>query len=99
MVEAGTVVLLQETHWTKTTAAMWASGVFPHTAVVQTCAKKGPKGGAQGGAAILVPAPLEVVWWKELIPGCAVAARTKDPTTGQEATYVSLYLPPGQQLN
>eukprot|EP00974_Lingulodinium_polyedra_P057499 5533406-Lingulodinium_polyedra.AAC.1 len=33
MVDAGTVVLLQETHWTRTTAAMWASGVFPHTAI------------------------------------------------------------------
>eukprot|EP00974_Lingulodinium_polyedra_P025576 2473171-Lingulodinium_polyedra.AAC.1 len=31
MVDAGTVVLLQETHWTRATAAMWASGVFPRT--------------------------------------------------------------------
>eukprot|EP00974_Lingulodinium_polyedra_P015492 1499846-Lingulodinium_polyedra.AAC.1 len=71
MVDAGTVVLLQETHWTRATAAMWASGVFPHTAVVQTCARKGPRGGAQGGAAILIPAPLELIWGKEMIPGCA----------------------------
>eukprot|EP00974_Lingulodinium_polyedra_P111661 10798956-Lingulodinium_polyedra.AAC.1 len=78
---------------------MWASGVFPRTAVVQTCARKGPRGGAQGGAAISVPAPLELVWGKEIVPGCAVAAKARDPANGQEATYVSLYLPPGQQLN
>eukprot|EP00974_Lingulodinium_polyedra_P057017 5484821-Lingulodinium_polyedra.AAC.1 len=64
---------------------MWASGVFPHTAVVQTCARQGPRGGAQGGAAILIPSPLELVSGNELVPGCAVAARARDPSTGQEA--------------
>eukprot|EP00974_Lingulodinium_polyedra_P011005 1059780-Lingulodinium_polyedra.AAC.1 len=90
--------MLQETHWAKATAPVWASGVFPHTAVVQTCARQGPRGGAQGGTAILIPSPLELISWSELVPGCAVSARTRDPSTGQEATRVSLYFPPGQQL-
>eukprot|EP00974_Lingulodinium_polyedra_P066874 6471829-Lingulodinium_polyedra.AAC.1 len=75
MVDASTVVLLQETHWTPETAPLWPSGVFHHTDVARVNARGGPRGGPQGGAAILVPAPLLLVRQEDLVVGCAVAAR------------------------
>eukprot|EP00974_Lingulodinium_polyedra_P024534 2374746-Lingulodinium_polyedra.AAC.1 len=69
VVDAATVALLQET------APLWASGVFHHTNVVHSNARRGPRGGPQGGVAVLVPAPLVLVRQEDLVPGRAVAAR------------------------
>ena len=92
----GVPVLLQETHWDEAAAAVWGGGVFPHTDLAHSAARPGPHGGPQGGVAVLVPEPLTLRSAAVLVPGCAVAADVAKPG-GDRCTYVSLYLPPGQQ--
>jgi len=93
---AGRLVLLQETHWDDTTAAIWTGGVFPHCRVAAAPACAGPGGGPQGGVAILCPAPFQCGEARILHPGCAVAVDVVAP--GRDPiTIVSVYLPPGRQ--
>eukprot|EP00974_Lingulodinium_polyedra_P035970 3451481-Lingulodinium_polyedra.AAC.1 len=48
---AGRPVLLQETHWTESTEAVWTSGVFLDTSIASSPARRGANGGPQGGVA------------------------------------------------
>ena len=52
--EAGRIVLLQETHWTDVDIAVWETA-FPAATVLAAPATLGPRGGPQGGVAILLP--------------------------------------------
>ena len=98
LTDRGTVVLLQETHWDAEAAAIWSSGVLPHGAVAHSLSRPGPQGGPQGGVAVLCPGPKRVVARKELVPGCAVAATIAGPSDEPAVTYVSIYMPPGCQM-
>eukprot|EP00969_Alexandrium_andersonii_P268848 11882208-Alexandrium_andersonii.AAC.1 len=60
LLEAGQVVVLQETHWNPEEAALWA-GQFPLARVYSSPCRVGPRGGAQGGVSILVPPCWRVV--------------------------------------
>ena len=52
--DAGRLVLLQETHWDAADCAIWASA-FPAATAYATPAGRGPRGGPQGGVAAIVP--------------------------------------------
>ena len=69
--QAGHIVLLQETHWTEAAAAQWG-GLFPAVEVRHSAARAGPRGGPQGGVAVLVPRPHRVVADRVLVAGCAL---------------------------
>ena len=56
----GSVVLLQETHWTLAAAAQWG-GLFSAAQVAHSVARVGPRGGPQGGVAVVVPFPHKVI--------------------------------------
>eukprot|EP00974_Lingulodinium_polyedra_P128029 11204454-Lingulodinium_polyedra.AAC.1 len=56
------------------TAAAWKAGLILHTRVAASEARPGPRGGEQGGVAIICPGPQRLVEHRELVPGCAVEA-------------------------
>ena len=88
------IVVLQETHWTEQTQALWET-LFPGTQVVATNARPGPKGGPQGGVAILVPHPYDIVEQRVIVQGCAVEADVRLKATDSETfTIRGVYLPP-----
>eukprot|EP00974_Lingulodinium_polyedra_P001398 132174-Lingulodinium_polyedra.AAC.1 len=78
--------------------ATWSSGLFARLGVVSATARPGAGRGPQGGVAILFPAPWAVTRQQTLVPGCAVAAWASHPRDEAVVVFVSLYLPPGQQL-
>ena len=86
---------LQETHWDTAAIAIWET-LFPTAAVVAAPATQGPRGGPQGGVAVLLPAGLTLQSRNTLAAGAGIEVVAADPT-GQTRRYVSLYLPPGQQ--
>ena len=90
--EAGRAVLLQETHWSREDEAVWAP-LFPTARLHATPAVPGPRGGAQGGVAVLLPHGADVLRTAEAVPGSAVLVELRKD--GQLARLVSLYLPPG----
>ena len=60
-------------------------------------ARLGPRGGPQGGVAVLLPPGVELVSSRVLVPGCAievVARHGGGGTDGWVATVRSVYLPP-----
>ena len=67
----GKIVCLQETHWHEAAAAQW-QGLFPAAIVVPCPSRPGPGGGHQGGVAILLPHPIELISSRILVPGCAI---------------------------
>ena len=92
----GHVVLLQETHWTDQSAAQWG-GHFPTASVISSSSRPGPRGGPQGGVAILVPRQFRVTGHREVVPGCCVEATLRRGDAAEDSpttTVRSLYLPP-----
>ena len=75
-INAGTVVTVQETHWSVGDMAIW-SGFFAGAEVVATEARPGPNGEPQGGMAIVVPVKYEIVDRRLIVPGLCVEAATK----------------------
>eukprot|EP00974_Lingulodinium_polyedra_P056052 5390213-Lingulodinium_polyedra.AAC.1 len=71
VVAAEAVVPPRETHWDALATATWRAGLVPHTRAVASEARPGPRGGKQGGVAIVCPAPQRLIEHRELIPGCA----------------------------
>eukprot|EP00974_Lingulodinium_polyedra_P036304 3481340-Lingulodinium_polyedra.AAC.1 len=63
--------MIQVTHWDAPAAATWKVGLIPHARIAATEARPGPRGGKQGGVAIVCPAPQRQ---RVLVPGCAVEA-------------------------
>ena len=51
---AGRPVAIQETHWTPDCEAVWAA-LIPGAKLYSSPARKGPRGGPQGGVAVFVP--------------------------------------------
>ena len=90
--DAGRVVLLQETHWNAVDALVWESR-FPGARVVSSPAVAGPGGGRLGGVAIVVPHGYDLLGHRVLCDGYAVEATVSRGGTAQ--AVVSLYLPPG----
>jgi len=66
---SGSVVILQETHWTESAAAQWG-GLFTAAQVVYAPSRLGPRGGPQVGVAVIAPHPHG--YSAALAPGCAV---------------------------
>ena len=92
--EAGRPVLLQETHWRQEDVAVWRT-LLPAATVIASAATDGPRGGPQGGVAILLPPAYQAVGAPLRVPGCAVAVEVAGPHG--RLRLVSLYLPPGRQ--
>ena len=67
----GNVVLLQETHWTVAAAAQWG-GLFSAAQVAHSVARVGPRGGPQGGVAVVAPFPHQILGVREMVPGCVL---------------------------
>ena len=65
------MVALQETHWEDENGGIW-EGLFPAAKVVHSGAIPGPRGGARGGVAIIVPSRYHVVQCVVLVLGCVV---------------------------
>ena len=91
--ETGRVVLLQETHWSEADIAVWQTS-FPAATVLASAAAAGPRGGPQGGVAILLPAEFQVTSRAELVPGFALEAHVTH-STRPAMRLVSVYLPLG----
>ena len=89
----GNVVLLQETHWTVAAAAQWG-GLFSAAQVAHSVARVGPRGGPQGGVAVVVPFPHRILRTKEIVPGCVLEVTVAVRGTQRLAAFVSIYLPP-----
>ena len=87
--DAGRIVLLQETHWSTSDSSVW-DRLFPGATV-----RASPAVGGAGGVAILVPASLRLTEAREIEPGYAIAARVADGA--EEVRCVSMYLPPGHR--
>ena len=87
--DAGRIVLLQETHWETPDLAVWenllpAATVFASEAVNNS-----------GGVAIIIPPSTEIIQRQILVPGYAIAV---DLTyRGQTIRVLSWYLPPGRR--
>jgi hypothetical protein len=94
---AGKVVALQETHWDVEIGGVW-EGLFPAARVIHSGAIPGPRGGARGGVAIIVPIRYQVLRYEVLVPGCAVEAvlslRSVEGEDCKEVSIQSLYFPP-----
>ena len=93
VLRAGNVVLLQEAHWTPATATQWG-GLFKATQVAHAVARVGPRGGPQGGVAVVVPHPHRVLGNRVLAPGCALEVMVAARGTERRVAFVSVYLPP-----
>ena len=91
-IEAGRTVLLQETHWSPEDQAVWGA-CFPAAQLFAAPAVQGPRGGPQGGVAILLPLGVRVVAHRVLVPGCALEVRAE--VEGRAVRFLSLYVPPG----
>ena len=92
---AGTIVAVQETHWTEADAAVWG-GLFPGSQVASSPASRGPRGGPQGGVALLIPHPWVVLQVREVLPGRYLEADVAQGP-GPDAprlTVASFYAPP-----
>ena len=88
------IVVLQETHWTPQAEAMWET-LFPGSKIFSTPARPGPKGGPQGGVAILVPHPFIAVPHKTLADGCTIEVTVQHSGPSGDHTVVrGVYLPP-----
>ena len=92
--EAGRIVFLQETHWSEADLAVWGA-CFPASTLLAAHAVLGPRGGPQGGVAILLPQGMAVLSHRVLVPGCALEVCVE--LDGRRARLLSLYLPPGEQ--
>ena len=92
---AGTVVTIQETHWSVGDMAIW-SGLFAGAEVVAAEARLGPNGGPQGGVAIVIPVRYEVLGRRTVVPGLCVEATIRRRGDAARMAWViqSLYLPP-----
>ena len=92
----GTVVALQETHWTPTAAAVWG-GLFPGSLVVESSAP--PPGGPEpdarprGGVAIIVPHPFTLAGSRVLFPGYGLSATISHPSLAEAFHLHNIYLP------
>ena len=62
------VLCVQETHWSPADADIWEAGTG--VTVVSAIARPGPRGGPQGGVAILIPADVGLSESRPLVPGC-----------------------------
>jgi len=91
LLEAGRVVLVQETHWTAADAAVWHAR-FPAAHLRHSEATEGPRGGPQGGVAVLVPQALTVLSNRVLVPGRAIEVTVR--LESGPARFLSVYLPP-----
>ena len=95
--QVGDIVLLQETHWTLESQAIWA-GLFPAATVASAPSRLGPADGPQGGVAIIVPHPWEILATNVLVEGCCLEATVRSRRGGATFCLRSIYLPPeGQQ--
>ena len=69
----------------------WA---FSAGQVVHGEARIGPRGGPQGGVAVLVLRPHKVIESKVIVPGCVLEVTVAISGSERRAVFVSIYLPP-----
>ena len=87
--DAGKVILLQETHWETTGLTVWEN-LFPAATIIASEAVDGA-----GGVAILTPPSVEIIYNRTLVPGYAVMAELR--YRGQPIRVLSRYLHPGRR--
>ena len=83
--DAGKIVMLQETHWSAADSAIWANPFHAATTLAST------SGGPGGGVAIIIPPGVSITGRREVVPGYAITA---DLNSGGQP-FRSWYLPPG----
>ena len=98
MAVKGVVVAIQETHWDPAAEQAWEA-LLPDTRIVSTGATVGPRGGPQGGVALVIPREHELLEWKVLKEGCGVAAKIRRKGEEEHGWYISAYAPPEHQLS
>ena len=84
--EAGRIVLLQETHWAELDCGVWST-LFPASTTISS-----PAITQAGGVAIIVPAGIEVINHQVLVPGYAIIAHLR--YRDKHVRVLSLYIPP-----
>ena len=97
----GTVVALQETHWTTVSAALWG-GLFPGASVAAS-ATPGDEGTdphtrPRGGVAIIAPQPFVLTDPRVLCPGYGLSATVTHPGSPDIIHIHNIYLPPDNRL-
>ena len=95
LLRGGHVACVQELHWSAQDGGVWA-GLFPACQVVSSAARPGPRGGPQGGVAIVIPDTYEVLNKRTVVPGLYVEATVRQRGAPTQSAWVvqSLYLPP-----
>ena len=88
-IDAGKIILLQETHWETADLAVWEN-MFPAATIVASEADRGA-----GGVAIIVPPSAEVTHKQVIASGYAVMADLR--YREQPFRVLSWYLPPGRR--
>ena len=74
----GTTVCLQETHWDEPAGNLW-DNMFPGAEVAWTASRLGPRGGPQGGVAIIVPHGRRILDTHVDVPGCCLTVTILEP--------------------
>ena len=97
----GTVVALQETHWSEVSAAIWG-GLFPGASVVASAAPGGdgadPILRLPGGVAIIAPHPFVLSDPRVLCPGYGLSVTVSHPCSADVFHVHNIYLPPDNRL-
>ena len=89
---SGRPVAIQETHWTTDCEAVWTA-LFPGARLYSSPARKGPRGGPQGGVAVLVPDSWQERNFKIHVSGCCVDV-TAINHQGDVTRIINVYAPP-----
>ncbi len=92
--QKGSIILLQETHWSDADKAVWEADLLG-AQVVHAPATSTARGGSSGGVAIILPSGSRLVSSSVLVPGYAVAATVS--WGGAELRLISSYFPPDRQ--
>ncbi|MFM7978115.1 MAG: hypothetical protein ACKPKO_02270, partial [Candidatus Fonsibacter sp.] len=72
-------------------AAQWG-GLFAAATVACSVVRQGPRGGPQGGVAIVAPHPMRLCSSRELVLGCTVLAEVALSDGDERVLLLSLYL-------
>ena len=67
-------------------------GLFSGAQVAHSVARVGPRGGPQGGVAVVVPFPRRIIKVREMVPGCVLEVVIV--VCGTRRRAASIYLPP-----
>ena len=96
---SGALLGLAETHWDSAHIALWRT-LFPGAEVRASPARVGPRGGPQGGVALVIPNGITIEGDSVTPPecgGCAICTIIR-LANGTRQRMIVLYLPPGKQV-